>query len=173
MLAFEVLLLGWRLDPGNELFFVLEGAALPLKDQVCSLGVLLDLGLPLDKQVAEVARGAFQQLQVVSQLWPFLDWKLYALVASTLDYCNVSIVIFKPSWPKRKMAYRLDIPSRLDYCNTLCMGLLLTAVQKLQLVQNEYCGTQGPYQSSTALPTLFNLLLGSIQSAGIDFWSPV
>lgn len=40
---------------------MLDGVALPLKDQVLSLRVLLDQALLLDKQVESVARSAFYQ----------------------------------------------------------------------------------------------------------------
>ena len=41
---------------------VLDGVALPLKEQVRSLGVLLEPSLSLEPQVASVAQSAFYQL---------------------------------------------------------------------------------------------------------------
>lgn len=49
--------------------------ALPGKDQVHSLRVLLDLALLLEKQLPDMARNVFCQLQLVRQLQPFLDKK--------------------------------------------------------------------------------------------------
>ena len=71
---------------------VLDGVALPLKEQVCSLEVLLEPSLSLDAQVAS-ARSAFYQLWLVSQLRPYLDRDnlasvVHALVTSKLDYCG-------------------------------------------------------------------------------------
>lgn len=70
--------------------------------------VLVDPGLLLDKQMAAVAKSAFYQLQLISQLQPFLNRKVPATVVHGL------------------------ITSRLDYCNVGYMGLPLKSVQKLQ-----------------------------------------
>ena len=73
---------------------VLDEVTLPLKTHVCSLCVLLDSSLSLDAQVLAVARSAFAQLKLVSQLHLFLEMSdlatvAHALVTSRLDYCNV------------------------------------------------------------------------------------
>lgn len=70
----EVLLVGGKTD---LLFWMV--LHFPLKKQICSLGVLLDLWLVLDKQV--------------SQLWHCLSKKdlatvVYALVTPGVDYCH-------------------------------------------------------------------------------------
>ena len=90
----------------------LDGVALPLKEQVRSLGVLLDPQLLLDSQVAAVARGAFAQLRLIRQLRPYL---------SCSDLTTVTHAL---------------VTSRLDYCNALYVGLPLKTVRRLQLVQN-------------------------------------
>lgn len=54
------------------------------KDQVCILGVVLDLALLLDKQVGAVARSAFYQLWLVRQLWPLLGPRDLTTVTHTL-----------------------------------------------------------------------------------------
>lgn len=51
----EVVLVGRRSDPGNRLFPVLDAVVIPLKEQVPSLRVLLDLGFLLDAQVVMAA----------------------------------------------------------------------------------------------------------------------
>ncbi|KAF7245648.1 Transcription factor SOX-6 [Varanus komodoensis] len=93
----EVLLVGdssfWVSDLGPAL----DGVALPLKDRVHSLGVLLDLELSLEAQVMAVARRAFLQLQLIHQPCPYLEENClatvtHALVTSSLDYCNTLYV---------------------------------------------------------------------------------
>ena len=78
----------------------------------CSLGVLLDSSLSLDAQVSVVSRSAFTQLKLVHQLHLFLEMLGLATVTHAL------------------------VTSRLDYCNTLYVGLPLKMVRKLQLVKN-------------------------------------
>lgn len=69
---------------------VLDGVTLPLKEQVHSLGVLLDLSVPLEAQMASVAWIAFYQLRLLAQMCPYMDREslasvFYALVMSRLD----------------------------------------------------------------------------------------
>lgn len=47
----------WAL--GSDCTWMLDGFALPWKDQFCNLVVRLDLALLLDRQVATMARRAF------------------------------------------------------------------------------------------------------------------
>ncbi|XP_066490600.1 oxysterol-binding protein-related protein 8-like [Tiliqua scincoides] len=86
----------------------LNRVALPLQEQVCAPGFQLSL----ESQVTVVANGAFAQLQLVRQLRPYL---------CQLDLTTVVHAL---------------VTSRLDYCNTLYMGLPLKTVWKPQLVQN-------------------------------------
>ncbi|KAF7242744.1 hypothetical protein EYD10_10956 [Varanus komodoensis] len=87
----EVLLVGGLgFGVGNR-DLVLNGVALPLKDRVRSLGVLLDPELSLEAQVTAVVRGAFLQLQLIHQLHPYLEddclvTVTHALVTSRLDF---------------------------------------------------------------------------------------
>ncbi|KAF7239030.1 Potassium voltage-gated channel subfamily H member 6 [Varanus komodoensis] len=82
------------------------------EDRVCSLGVLLDPELSLKAQVTAVARSAFLQLWLIHQLRPYLENDCLATVTHAL------------------------VTSRLDFCNTLYVGLPLKTVRILQLVQN-------------------------------------
>ena len=91
---------------------VLDRVALPLKEQVRSLGVLLEPSLSLEAQVASVAWNAFYQLRLVVQLHPYLDRDSLASVVHAL------------------------VTSKLDYCKALYIGLPLKTVRELQLVQN-------------------------------------
>ena len=105
-----MLLVGGSSDQMVGVQTVLDGVAIPLKEQVHSLVVLLEPSLSLEAQVASVAWSAFYQLRLVAQLRPYLD--------------NLASVV-----------YAL-VTSRLDYCNALYVGLPLKTVWKLQLVQN-------------------------------------
>ncbi|KAF7238001.1 RNA-directed DNA polymerase from mobile element jockey, partial [Varanus komodoensis] len=69
----EVLLVGGSGFGVGDFDLVLNGVALPLKDRVHSLGVLLDPELSLEVQVTVVARSAFLQLQLIHQLRPYLE----------------------------------------------------------------------------------------------------
>lgn len=86
---FKMLLVnGWS-DARLKVSLILDRIAVPVKEQVYSSGFLLDLGLLLDNQVVTVARNAFYQLQLVSQLWPLLGkkfWTRWSLVLLHLDY---------------------------------------------------------------------------------------
>ncbi|KAF7245767.1 Growth hormone-releasing hormone receptor [Varanus komodoensis] len=89
---------------------VLDGAA-PPKGQGEQFGVLLDPELSLDSRVAAVAGSAFVLLRLGHQLQPYLDERCLAAVTHAL------------------------VTSRLDYCSALCVGLPLTMVRTLRLVQ--------------------------------------
>ncbi|KAF7249427.1 Galectin-related protein, partial [Varanus komodoensis] len=130
----EVLLVGGSgFGEGDlDLVLVLNGVALPLKDRVRSLGVLLDPSL--EAQVTAVARSAFLQLWLIHQLRPYLEDDCLVTVTQTL------------------------VTSRLDICNALYVGLPLKTVWILQMVQNRAArlltGT-GHYSHIT--PVLFQL----------------
>ena len=108
----EVLFLGDRRRAGVEDSLVLNGVTVPLKDQVRSLGVILDSQLSMEAQVNSVSRAAVYQLHLVRRLRPYLPTDCLARVVHAL------------------------VISRLDYCNALYMGLPLKVTRKLQLIQN-------------------------------------
>lgn len=66
---------------------VLDGVALPLKEQLCSLRVLPVIQLHLDAQVTAVAMEA--SLPSFSLCWSDLATVVHALETFHLDYCNV------------------------------------------------------------------------------------
>lgn len=70
----------------------LAGVALAPRSSDCSLGVLPDLGLLLDDQVAAVARRAYHQLWLVQQLRPFLGKKDLNMVTHALDKGGAGII---------------------------------------------------------------------------------
>ncbi|KAF7251113.1 Junctional adhesion molecule B, partial [Varanus komodoensis] len=127
----KILLVGGLGFREGELNLVLNGVALPLKDKVRSLEVLLDPELSLEAQVTAVARSAFLQLRLIHQLRPYLEYDCLATVTHAL------------------------VTSRLDFCNTLYVGLPLKTVRILQLVQNRAArlltGT-GRYVHMTPVP---------------------
>ncbi|KAF7243419.1 RNA-directed DNA polymerase from mobile element jockey [Varanus komodoensis] len=106
----EVLLVGSSGFGEGDLDLVLSGVALPLKDKVRSLGVLLDPELSLEAQVT--GGEEHFQLRLIHQLRPYLENDCLVTVTHTL------------------------VTSRLDFCNVLYMGLPLKMVRILQLVQN-------------------------------------
>uniref|UniRef100_A0A8D2J6W7 Reverse transcriptase domain-containing protein n=1 Tax=Varanus komodoensis TaxID=61221 RepID=A0A8D2J6W7_VARKO len=108
----EVLLVGDSSSWVGDLGLALDGDALPLKESVCSLGVLLNPELSLEAPVTVVARSTFFQLWLIYQLRPYLEEVCLATVPHAL------------------------VTSRLDFCNALYVGLPLKTVQILQMVQN-------------------------------------
>ncbi|KAF7234952.1 hypothetical protein EYD10_18178, partial [Varanus komodoensis] len=108
----EVLLVGGSGFGEGELNLVLNGVALPLRDKVCSLGVLLDSEISFETQVTAVARSAFLQFRLIHQLRPYLEYDCLVTVTHTL------------------------VTSCLDFCNALYLRLPLKMVRILQLVQN-------------------------------------
>lgn len=90
----------------SYLGFFLDGVVFPFKGQVHSLGVLLNPGLMLDKQVAAVGKNAFRQLR------PLLGRTDLVLMMHALVTC------------------------KLDSCNAHYVGLPLKNVWRLEVVQN-------------------------------------
>ncbi|XP_053111605.1 uncharacterized protein LOC128327198 [Hemicordylus capensis] len=130
----EVLIVEAQNQRGELDLPVLDGVTFPQKEQVCSLGVLLDPGLTLVSQVEAMARSAFYQLRLIRQLCPFLE-------EDDLKTVVHQLVI---SW--------------LDYCNALYVGLPLYVVRKLQLVQHAAARlVSGSTQRDHIIPVLQQL----------------
>ncbi|XP_078248725.1 uncharacterized protein LOC140706526 [Pogona vitticeps] len=94
----------------NSLSF--GGVTLTVKSEVRSLGVHLDPTLTMETQVASMVCSAYFYLWRIAQLHPYLD-------VGALPTLVHALVIL-----------------RLDYCNTLYVGLPLRLMRKLQMVQN-------------------------------------
>lgn len=77
-----------------------------------NLGVIYDSALKFDKQINSVVRGSFFQLRAIAKLKSFLSFK------------DLKIVLHG------------FISSRIDYCNSLYMGVSQSSLSRLQLVQN-------------------------------------
>ena len=81
-----------------------------MKDEVCSLGVLLDPALSMASQIASVVQYTYFHLKQIAQLHPYLDTGSLNTLVHTL------------------------VVSRLDYCNAFCVGLPLGLVRRLQQI---------------------------------------
>ncbi len=77
-----------------------------------NLGVVFDEHLKFDRQINSVVKSSFFQLRLLSKAKSFLSFK------------NLEKVI------------HAFITSKLDYCNSLYIGISQTALSRLQLVQN-------------------------------------
>lgn len=83
-----------------------------VKSQVKNLGVIFDSELCLEKQISSVVKNSYYQLRIISRL------------KSILSFQDLEKVI------------HAFITSRLDYCNSLYVGLPQSSLARLQLVQN-------------------------------------
>ncbi|KAF7252318.1 Solute carrier family 22 member 7 [Varanus komodoensis] len=131
----EVLLVGGSGSGVGDLDLVLNGVALPLKDRVRSLGVILNPELSLEAQVTAVARSAFLQLRLIHQLRPYLEVDClatvtHALVTSRLNYCNA--LPLKTVWILQMVQNRAARFGRkrmlqVSYVCTLVFGIVSSA----------------------------------------------
>ncbi len=76
------------------------------------LGVIFDSELCLEKQISSVVKNSFYQLRIISR------------IKSILSFQDLEKVI------------HAFITSRLDYCNSLYLGLPKSLLARLQMVQN-------------------------------------
>ncbi len=77
-----------------------------------NLGVFWDQGLKFDKQINAVISSCFFQLRLLSKIKYFLSLKTLEIAIHAL------------------------ITTRLDYCNSLYLGISKSSIARLQLVQN-------------------------------------
>ncbi len=77
-----------------------------------NLGVFWDQGLKFDKQINAVISSCFFQLRLLSKMKSFLSLKTLEIAIHAL------------------------ITTRLDYCNSLYLGISKSSIARLQLVQN-------------------------------------
>uniref|UniRef100_A0A669CP39 Reverse transcriptase domain-containing protein n=1 Tax=Oreochromis niloticus TaxID=8128 RepID=A0A669CP39_ORENI len=109
-------------------------AASHLTDAVRNLGVIMDSSFKLDKQVSSVVKSSFHQLRLISKAKSYIPYK-----------------------DLEKLIHAF-ITTRLDYCNSLYMGLQLSLLQRLQLVQNAAARLlTGSRKYDSITPVLANL----------------
>ena len=79
---------------------------------VKSLGVIFDRAFNFEKQISSVVRGSFFQLRQIAKVKAYL--------------------------PQKDLEGNIHafITSRLDYCNSMYVGLEKSSIKRLQLVQN-------------------------------------
>ncbi len=82
------------------------------KPVVRDLGVMLDSSLKFDKQINSVVKSAFFHLRLLAKVKPFVSCK------------------------DLEMLIHAFVFSRLDYCNSLYIGVSQTSLSRLQVVQN-------------------------------------
>ena len=83
-----------------------------VKSHARNLGVILDSELCLDKQICAAVKNCFYQLRVIAKIKPFLSPKDLEKIIHAF------------------------ITSRLDYCNSLYIGLPQSLLNRLQMAQN-------------------------------------
>jgi len=83
-----------------------------VKSMVTNLGVKLDSDFNLEKQINSVVKASFFQLRQITKLKPFLSFKDLERVIHAF------------------------ITTRLDYCNSLYVGVNQATLYRLQIVQN-------------------------------------
>ncbi len=93
----------------KEIISRLFSMKISVSDHVKNLGVITDSSLVLDKQVSSVA---FCQLRIISKL------------KSILSFRNLETII------------HAFVSSRIDYCNSVYIGITQGQLSRLQLVQN-------------------------------------
>lgn len=99
-----------------------------------NLGVIFDNGLKFDEQINSVVRSSFYHLRSIAKLKAFLTVK------------DLETVI------------HAFISSRLDYCNSLYLGVAKSSLSRLQMVQNAAARLlTGTRKREHILPVLFSL----------------
>lgn len=89
------------------------GALAPyVKPYVKNLGVVLDSALKLDRQVNQFVKASFYQLRTLVKMKSFLSFSNFEKVIHGF------------------------ITTRLDYCNSLYLGISQSSINRLQIVQN-------------------------------------
>lgn len=106
----EVLIVGSPVSPAFPDH--LGSLSLKTANHVKSLGVIMDSSLNFKKQIGAVVKGSFFNLRSIAKVKHFLSSKDLEIVVHSF------------------------ITSKLDYCNSLYIGLPQTLLARLQLVQN-------------------------------------
>lgn len=97
---------------------VLDGVALPQRDTVCNLGVLLELWILLEEQMVVVAKGAFAHLQAVEAIAPFPELGVFAHYHSCS--CDLLSGLLQCALPGIALEERLEAPVGTECSCTGC-----------------------------------------------------
>ena len=102
-------------------------------DHVKNLGFIFDTNLNFEKQISTVVRGSFYHLRNIAKLKSILSFK------------DLETVI------------HAFISSRVDYCNSLYLGICQSSLSRLQLVQNAARLLTGTKTRQSITPVLASL----------------
>ena len=87
-------------------------ASIPFSNVVKTLAVTLDAELSMEQHVSAIVRSCFFHIRSLSKVHPYITYK----AASSIAVCLIL--------------------SKLDYCNSLLLGLPQKQIKRLQAVQN-------------------------------------
>ncbi|XP_034743250.1 laminin subunit gamma-1 [Etheostoma cragini] len=110
----EFLLIGSKstLCKANNPTLIIDGTIVSPSPQARNLGVIFDSTLSLEPHIRQVIKTSFFHLRNIAKIRPSLT----------------------PSAAERLI--HAFVSSRLDYCNSLLLGISSTSIKRLQLVQN-------------------------------------
>ena len=112
----EVLLIGSKHTLSNTSTtipnIIIDDFPVPFSTQVKSLGVILDNTLSFAPHIKNITRSAFFHIRNISRLRPSL------------------------SQPSTQILIHALVTSRIDYCNSLLIGLPINLLNQLQIIQN-------------------------------------
>lgn len=99
-------------EPSDTFDYDLGDLVSYVKPSVKNLGVIIDSALKFDKKINSVVKSSFFQLRLLSKAKSFL------------------------SFPEFERVIHAFMSSRLDYCNSLYIGINQSNINRHQMVQN-------------------------------------
>lgn len=108
----EIILVGTRKQLKNTSLSRICGRVIVVSTSARNLGVILDSGLGFESRVSSVVKSSFYHLRNIARVRAYLLQKDAEILIHAL------------------------VTSRIDYCNTLLIGVTSHLVNRLQLVQN-------------------------------------
>jgi hypothetical protein len=101
------------LNLSSNIKLQIEGSEVEPSPHACNLGVNMDQTMSMETQVNSICKKAHYQLHNIKSIRKYLDENATRAIVQAL------------------------VMSRVDYCNSLYLGLPATLLHKLQLVQNK------------------------------------